>query len=166
MGSVPQPVFEPLLESLVREAQRHYGQRLRSLVVYGSVARGTAGPLSDLDILIVGDDLPNGRGARIREFEPVERAVEPERKALFAQGFRMDLSPVFKTPSEVEHGSLLFLDMTLDARILFDRDDYFAKYLDILRARLRALGSRRIPFKGGYYWLLKPDLKPGEVIEI
>jgi hypothetical protein len=35
-------------------------------------------------------------------------------------------------------------------------------YLAQLKARMQALGSRRIQKGGGYYWVLKPDLKPGE----
>jgi hypothetical protein len=67
---------------------------------------------------------------------------------------------------EVQRGSPLFLDMTLEARILFDRDHSFARYLDGLRSRMRELGSRRVQFHGGYYWVLKPDLKSGEEIEL
>jgi hypothetical protein len=35
-----------------------------------------------------------------------------------------------------------------------------------LRRRLKALGARRVRLGGGYYWLLKPDLKPGETIPL
>lgn len=159
-------VFEPLLRSLVRETSKGYENRLVSLVLFGSVARGTAGPLSDVDFLVVADPLPRGRGARLREFEPVEQALTPDLDALRAAGFRTSLAPVFKTPEEVERGSLLFLDLTIEARILVDRERFFERYLDRLRRRLAQLGSRRVPFKGGYYWILKPDIRPGEVVEI
>jgi hypothetical protein len=52
--------------------------------------------------------------------------------------------------------------MTEDVLILHDPDGVLERYLRGLRARLRALGARRIAKGGGYYWLLKPDLKPGE----
>ena len=48
--------------------------------------------------------------------------------------------------------------------VLFDRDGFFAGYLAGLRQRMRELGSRRVRSHGGYYWLLKPDLKPGEEV--
>jgi hypothetical protein len=78
------------------------------------------------------------------------------------QGVHTSLSPVFKTPRELEHGSPLFLDMTDTALILVDRDARLRSYLKGLQRRLQALGARRITKGGGYYWLLKPDLKPGE----
>ena len=35
-----------------------------------------------------------------------------------------------------------------------------------LASRLRAMGARRVQKGGGYYWILKPDLKPGEDIDL
>ena len=54
------------------------------------------------------------------------------------------LSPVFKTPAEVEAGSPLFLDMIDDARLLHDPDGFFQRFLDGFRRRLQGLGARRI----------------------
>jgi hypothetical protein len=56
--------------------------------------------------------------------------------------------------------------MVEDASILFDRNGFFSKILDRLRARLKELGAKRV-WKGNiWYWVLKPDYKPGEVIEL
>lgn len=159
-------VYQHLTERLREECERQYGARLISLVLYGSVARGTMRFDSDIDTLIVADPLPTGRLARVAEFEAIEQRLAPDLAAAHAQGVRAEFSPVFKTPDEVRHGSPLFLDMTLEARILFDRDGFFARYLDGLRERMRALGSERRRFGGGYYWLLKPDYKPGDRIEL
>ena len=76
------------------------------------------------------------------------------------------LSPVLKTPEEVEAGSPLFLDMVEDARILHDEDGFLAAYLEGLRQRLVALGSRRVWRGSTWHWVLKPDLKPGETITL
>jgi predicted nucleotidyltransferase len=158
--------FSHLVDRLREECTRHYGDRLVSLVLYGSTARSTMRPDSDIDVLIVADPLPEGRMPRMREFDAVEQALSGDLAEAAAQGVHTYLAPVFKTPEEVQRGSPLFLDMTLEARTLFDRGDFFARYLDGLRARMRKLGSRRMEFGGGYYWVLKPDLKPGEEIEL
>ena len=76
------------------------------------------------------------------------------------------LSPIFKTPAEVTAGSPLFLDMTDDARILYDRDAFLASAFSDFSARLARLGARRIWRDNTWYWDLKPDYKPGEVFEI
>lgn len=152
--------------ALLEQCQIFYKERLISLVIYGSVARGTFSPGSDLDLLIVADPLPKGRIPRVREFEAVEAALRPYLTRCHAGGWDIRLSPIFKTPAEAEIGSPIFLDMVEDARILFDRENFFASRLDRLRERLGQLGSRRIWKGNTWYWDLKPDWKPGDVIEL
>jgi predicted nucleotidyltransferase len=53
-----------------------YGDRLISLVLFGSVVRGTMRADSDVDLLLVAAPLPRGRMARVREFEVVGQRVE------------------------------------------------------------------------------------------
>ena len=158
--------YEEILKRLRAELIAHYGPRLVSVAVFGSVGRGTPRQDSDIDVLIVARDLPRGRTARVGEFLPVDARVESWlSKAQGSVGSVM-LSPVFKTPAEVEAGSPLFLDMIDDARLLHDTDGFFRRYLDGFRRRLQALGSRRIWLGNAWYWELKPDLKPGEVFTL
>jgi hypothetical protein len=155
--------YDDLLAEMLVEVRALYGDRLVACAVYGSVGRGTPREDSDVDLLIVARGLPRGRTARVEEFLPVETRLEPRLRA-FGPG--ACLSAVFKTPEEVEAGSPLFLDMVEDARILHDPDGFLAGHLGRLRERLRALGARRVWLGNAWYWELKPDLKPGEVIEL
>ncbi len=157
--------FEELLDALVEACTSHWGKRLVSVAVFGSVGRGTPRPDSDVDLLLVVEHLPRGRLARVEQFAPVEQQLTPLLERLRTSGVWTELSPVLKTPEEVLAGSPLFLDMVHDARILWDRDRFLAGYLERLRQRLMQLGARRVPFAGGWYWDLKPDYRPEEVIE-
>lgn len=144
-----------------------YGERLTSLAVFGSWARGTATPVSDLDLLVVAQSLPPSRMKRVREFDPVEAATQTERALVWGTNRpAIELAPVFKTPAELAAGSPLYLDMTLWCVVLFDRDHTLGEYLTGLRARMEALGSMRKTFKGGVFWDYKPDFRPGEVVEL
>ncbi len=156
-----------LLDALADACRRHYGDALVTAAVFGSWARDAATPFSDLDLLVVADPLPEGRLARVRQFEPVEMELTPLRRAVWGPDAPpVEISPVLKTPAEVEHGSPLFLDMTLHVVLLHDRDGFFADYLRRLAQRMRELGTERRPFAGGYYWIYKPDARPGEVIRL
>ncbi|MEI6238988.1 MAG: hypothetical protein WCR51_01230 [Planctomycetia bacterium] len=79
---------------------------------------------------------------------------------------RRAFAPVFKTPQELAAGSPLYLDMTLWRIVLIDRAGMLEAFLEGLRERMQALGSRRVPFKGGAFWDYKPDFRPGEVVEL
>jgi len=154
--------FKAVVDAFREACLDFYGERLVSIAVFGSVAKGTMRPDSDIDLLLVVDHLPKGRMPRMREFEAVETHLQPLLDKAARHGVHTTLSPVFKTPQELAYGSLLFLDMTHTVSILYDRDSKLRKYLDQLSSRLKVLGARRIEKGGGYYWLLKPDLKPGE----
>jgi uncharacterized protein len=158
--------YGEILRRLREELEAHYGSRLVSVAVFGSVGRGTQREDSDIDFLIVARELPRGRTARVEEFLPVEQRLEACLAAPRPGLMPITLSPILKTPEEVEFGSPLFLDMVEDARILHDQDGFLAAYLERLRRRLAELGSRRIWRGNTWHWVLKPDLKPGEIITL
>jgi predicted nucleotidyltransferase len=159
-------VFEDLLVALREACLEVYGDRLKSLCVFGSVAGGIMRPDSDIDLLCVCDPLPMGRMARVLEFEAVDALCERPLKQGLRQGVNTTFSPLIKTPEEVRQGSPVFLDMTETVRILFDREGFLEGYLGALKDKLRRLGARKVMYGGGYYWILKPDIAPGEEISL
>ena len=163
---VMKEIFDELLTKIVAAAQVVYGERLISVVLYGSVARGTMRRDSDVDLLIVARNLPRGRMKRVQEFENVDTAAADAFRHAASQGVKTTTSPVIKTSEEVRAGSPLFLDMVEDARVLYDRNEFFARQLTRLRNRLAELGAKRIWKGNAWYWDLKPDFKPGEVFDL
>ena len=159
--------FKELERRLLAEIRSFYGERLVSVILFGSVAREAQSFDSDLDLLVIAEGLPQGRMKRIREFGSVENKVEPFLKTLQQKkGINTYISAIIKSPEEAEKGSPLFLDMVEDAKILFDRDGFFGAVLERLRKRLKELGSKRIWQGNAWYWDLKPDYKPGDIIEL
>jgi hypothetical protein len=157
---------ERLLVELTERVRRHYGPRLVSLVVFGSIGRGTPRPDSDVDLLIVAENLPDGRMARVNEFAPVEKALAAALADGRRLGFFNEWSPVFKTPDEVIAGSPLLLDMVEDARVLVDREVFFQAAIDRLKERLARQGARRLWRGNAWLWDLKPDYQAGDVFEL
>ncbi len=158
--------FSALCEAIVSQAVAYYGPRLVSVAVYGSVGRGTPRRDSDIDLLLVVEQLPRGRMPRMAEFDRVEHQLASALKQSRHHGLNTHISPVIRSPEEIAGGSLLLLDMTEDARILFDREGFLEQQLARLRARLAELGARRIPYRGAWYWLLKDEIKPSEVFRL
>jgi predicted nucleotidyltransferase len=155
-----------LAECYTEAAQAVLDDNLTSVVLFGSVARGEAGPESDIDLFIVAERLPKGCFARRGCLEEVRARVEPLLEQLHTQDIWTDFTELIHTQEEAERIRPLYLDMVEDAVILYDREGFFAGVLNRLRDRLRQLGSRRIHIESGWYWDLKPDFKPGEVFEL
>jgi uncharacterized protein len=156
----------PFVDGVLREARRLYGDRLRALALFGSVARGSARPDSDLDVLLVVEDLPRGHSRRLATFATVETELAREIAALRLEGLQVEISPVLRTPEELAIATPLLLDLTEDAVILEDRGGVLAGALESLRTRLRRLGSRRVWRDGTWYWDRKPDYRRGEIIRL
>ena len=156
-----------LIEKVLLLTKKAYGNNLVSLILFGSVARGVPRFDSDIDLLVVAENQPSGRMKRVAVFEEkIESGLEKDIVKLRKQGLYTSLSPVFKTKEEVLRGSPLFLDMIDSAKILFDRDGFFRGYLDGLKIRMKKLGSRRVKRGNAWYWILKPDYRQGDIIEL
>jgi predicted nucleotidyltransferase len=158
--------YRGVLSDLLQAFKKRFGDKLVSLVVYGSVARGDARRDSDIDMLIVVKGLPKGRVRRNLLFEEVEDDISESIKRLWARGYNVDFSPILKTPDEAAKLSPLYLDMVEDAMILYDENKFFENVLARLRDRLKQLGAKRLRMGNKWYWILKDQYEAGEVISI
>src|SRR4030042_7082896 len=90
--------FEKILQALLETSTRFYGDRLISVVAYGSVGRRAMRPDSDIDLLFVIDPLPKGRLRRVEEFRGLERQMEEGFMAGGALGGERRGVRAFKSP--------------------------------------------------------------------
>jgi len=158
--------LQHLAERYAAIAQEVLGDNLTSVVLFGSVARDQARPSSDVDLLVIGRELPAGAFRRREMLEPVRERLQADLDRLWAQGIYADFVEVIKSEAEAQRTHPLYLDMTEEAVILFDRGGFFAGVLERLRGRLQELGAERKQLGRLRYWDLKPDFKPGEVITL
>ena len=76
------PNRDQVFSALRRSCEEVYGERLRTVAVFGSAGRDTARPDSDLDLLLVADplpkgDLPRGLAVGCRDIWAMESARDP-----------------------------------------------------------------------------------------
>lgn len=137
------------------------GDRLLSVVLFGSVARSRQRDDSDVDLLVVVQG-PLPRLAK--RWDALAAALEPAELALRTSRPYACLSPVVRSPEEVRRGNPLYYDMTQpdERAILFDRDGFMAGWLQTVADKMRHYGSRRLFANGAWYW----DLAPGHGADI
>lgn len=159
-------IADTIEKALTLACKNQYGGDLVSVIVYGSTARNRQTFQSDIDILLIVNNLPDGRMNRMKDFAEIEEALSEELQDARLHGWNTDLSPVIRKPEEVNLGGYFYLDMVDDAVILYDKNDFFSAYLRKFKKRLTEYGAEKKRWKGGYYWEIKPDLKPDEVIQL
>ena len=137
-GAEPAGEFAPRLVEILRVA---FGERLVSVVLFGSHARGEARPESDVDIFLVVKGLPES---------PLDRIVEVRRP--LAGRLLERVAFIAKTPEEVLAGlPSLYLDLALDGRVLYDTG-FFRERQAVLPRLIREAGLRRVVRGGEHYW--------------
>jgi len=155
-----------LLERLLALLQEHFGDRLISLVLYGSVARGEAGEERDIDLLLILDRVSTNYHRRLDDVLTVQAQLERESEYEAVSkvlGNAPYLSYLILSKEEANENRHIYLDMVEEAELLFDRADFFAKRLRAVRKWLEELGSMRVQLEDRtWYWDIMPDLKLGK----
>jgi predicted nucleotidyltransferase len=158
--------YKKFLEQLLDHLRNRFGEDvILACALFGSVARGEARPDSDIDLLIVHREF---------DFDPIKKFVkirfdlqeESEYKCLKESGLNPHPSAIFMTERDLWERPLILLDILDHGIILYDTG-VLQKRFDALRKRLVELSSKKVVLENGkWYWDLKPDWKPGEVIQL
>jgi len=159
-----------LVQSLLEDVSAALQAKLkiRSIVLFGSVARGEQRERSDIDLIVISEEFPESYSARLDLLRPIFQEVKRRDSyiQLLRRGHHFFFSAVPYKPEELNDTPPLLLDVSEDGVILRD-DGLMRRKLTELREKLRALGSRRVWTRTGrWYWILKPDLEPREIIKI
>jgi hypothetical protein len=158
--------YQSVLKKLLSLLDEEFGEEICSIALFGSVARGTASATSDIDLLIVHQD---GVPQVLDRFTNVVMRLREseESQELEAKGILADPYPLFLTMTRLKKHPWILLDIADHGVILQDHDEILAKELMAIRKRLKELGAVKVVFSDStWYWDLKPDWKPGEVVEL
>jgi hypothetical protein len=74
---------------------------------------------------------------------------------LWMQGIYVDFIEVIRSRTEAQQFHPLYLDMSQEAVLLYDRDRFLETLLERVRERLQRAGAERRPVGRYWYWDLK-----------
>ena len=125
------------LNDMVQSLYQEFGEQLMAVVVYGSHARGTATPGSDVDLLVVVRGLPRDWGS-IHRLED-EWARKGRR---LGKRFQVMLASPEDVEESVEWAAPLMLEIYNTHEIVFDRNDFFENCIIRMGHLMRERGIR------------------------
>jgi len=129
-------LYQPMIQNLISA----FGERLKSVVLFGSQARSKQVLKRDHDILVVVENLPQ---------KPLQRLKEMRKTIL---NIPLEINFIAKTPEEVEINlTPLMLEICVDG-ICFYGEDYFDNYRQRGLRALNQSGLKRKRVGKEWYW--------------
>ncbi len=155
----------PVLEFIVARLVEEFGPKLWSIVLFGSLARGSAKDESDIDLLVVVEDLPEKYSERVKVIGRVVYCYQLDQLIQWLwreKGVYATPNILLITPEEAEVTQPFYLDIVDEGIVIFDRGNFMAKKFGKLRGKLKEIGAMKVlEPDGSWYWIL-PD-KIGDV---
>jgi predicted nucleotidyltransferase len=146
----------------------HLSDKVVSVCLFGSAVRGGLRKGSDIDFLVVLADDPSSYHKRVKSIIHLLEGIRESQEYGKIENLDLDLEPSFliMKKMEVETHPNILIDISHEGIILFDKEDYLKKHLNEIKEKMVKLGSIKKITPHGHYWVLKPDLRPGEVFEL
>jgi predicted nucleotidyltransferase len=160
--------YKALLNDFIEILKESFKDNLLSVVLYGSVAKGTSRKESDIDLCLIFKSLPVSRHKRTLLIFPLVKALREKDsyKVLYREGYIPETSPILYTAEEIQETKPIFLDMVEDGIILMDDGIWKTKKQEI-KQKMKKLGTRKVVLANkDYYWIIKPGLRLLEEVNI
>ncbi len=158
--------FVPIIVKTTRLLRENYADRLQSVCVYGSVARGTASASSDVDMLVVVEGIRGSVGKRLEELYESVAPIEDERRFLYRNELFTDVSFFPLSRDEASRFLPIYLDIIDEGVIVFDKEGFLEKVLSQCRSLVRKAGGQKVVKNGRWFWRLDPKMPIGEEIAV
>ncbi len=160
----------PVLELAVAKLFEVFGPKLESIVLFGSLSKGTAKPESDIDLLVVARDLPKNYSDRTRIIQDVVSFKLMDDIIIYLWKnydiyADLDILLIDKEEANVTHP--FYLDMAKEAIIIYDRNNIMLNKIEEVKIKLEKIGAKRFEEPdGSWYWIISPVPEKSREIEL
>jgi len=158
--------YQAVIDKIINLLDQYIKDDFLACSLFGSIARGEATSLSDIDLLIIHKKCPKDMAKEFSKIVIKLRETD-EYNELLKRGILPEPYPIFLDEGQLKKHPWILLDVTNHGIILRDPYKILEKELKLVQKKLKQLGSYRVilPDKT-WYWVLKPDWKPGEIFEL
>jgi predicted nucleotidyltransferase len=149
--------YKKFLDTFKKEVDLRLENKVLSMIVFGSVARGEAKGSSDIDIFIFFDD------SKIKRVEInkalisiiIELRKTDKYKRLTDKKIYPEIYPFLISKSKAKDYLWVFFDATEEGIIIKDTNDFAKKLIKEVKNKIRNLGGRKVKLPNGKTcWIL------------
>jgi predicted nucleotidyltransferase len=120
-----------MIDRIMKDIKTVFGDNLVSVVLFGSYAAGKQGAVSDIDMLVIADNLPLPRKERLSIILSITRRYLSKGKTV---------SLVLRSRDEIRNGfeyyNPLLLSISENNKLLYDSGNYFSALLKDIRKKV------------------------------
>ncbi len=129
-----------LITELTVALKKEFNQNLISIAVFGSMVKGTLTSTSDIDVIVVCENLPKDWRACDKMVLELTEAIERK----YSRPIHMNLQGKEEISMAINSISPLMLEIYDVNEIVFDKNDYFKNLLKDIKAHLKTLHAKKI----------------------
>ena len=139
-------------KSIVEFLYQKLGEDLIAVALFGSCARGDFHAGSDIDLLVIAQNLPANRVDRLMFLNDIIISCHVRKWPGFVAKTRKEFMSDFPA---------LYLDFGLDAKVLYDSHGFLRQCLERIREITAEAGLYRVSTAHGFSWRWKKRPKRG-----
>jgi len=131
--------METIMKNITKRIKHRFGEALLSIVLFGSIARGNFTESSDIDVLVIVQDLTDDWRARDKiVLELAEIGFE------YGRSVHITLTDINEIEFSIEHGSPLVFELYDTNRIVFDKNEFFEMQMEKFNDNMKKWRAKKI----------------------
>ena len=156
LSKVRQKEYVPLLRRLVAEFLNEFRSSLLAVILFGSVARGTANRMSDIDLLVIVEGVPSSYLKRASLLADIIARAREEKMKLWSKGIYVSIQVFAYRPEELKRFHAFYFDLAFNGIVLYSRMGWAERFLEGVRSMLYKMRARKVVTPGGrWYWIVE-----------
>lgn len=148
--------FNKILNEWSNKVVGHFQDNIVGILRFGSTTKEHLKHETDIDIMFVFSQLPKNRRHRFQLLNELELKLNEQLKNQLPD-YQFVLSPLFRTPEDLNIFSPLFLDMLEFSIIHFDKDGLLKSTLQRTKDWVQQSGAYKTQHGTKWYWVLNPS---------
>jgi predicted nucleotidyltransferase len=126
-------MLNKVLDEFLQKCKQKFGDDLISIILFGSYARKTATEYSDVDLLVIAENLPKRRIDRHK----VLRNIVLE----FIYKYGINISPILIEPRDLSPKDInpLICGILTGYKIIYDKNNFWKNYLERIKPVIKRI---------------------------